>query len=162
MAQPISYRVRFRLPARIRTSIRPLPDFRPRLSLVDRIADMPGVVATEDSGSTVPRCVRVFLRPEVTSAKDRAPDRLFCEISLDGILVHGLKSWDKHQVLSRGWGRSKKRNVLLHLPRDETELDVCWLILQRAYDFLIHAPAVLETRLSFREELSRFSRATLH
>lgn len=56
----------------------------------------------------------------------------FCRIDNSGIVVQGLDEWDKHQVLRGGWGRLGRGYVLLHLPRDDEELEVCWNLLQRA------------------------------
>jgi len=155
MALPFAGRVRFRLPSRIRNSTRSLPGIRLRLVLADRIADMPGVTMIRNSGDTGAHDFRFLLRAGAGSAIDRTPDRMFCQVRLDGIVVHGLMPWDIHRVLSRGWGRSCGRDVMLHLPRHKGELDVCWLIVQRAYDCLCRSPAASGTRFSMPEGVHR-------
>ena len=87
---------------------------------------------------------------------------LFCSNGSDGIFVHGLTDWDRHQVGLRGWGRLKGHGVLLHLPRDSDELEVCWNLLRRAYESLRADLARLgPTRPVWPYDMPRFSRTAL-
>jgi hypothetical protein len=61
-------------------------------------------------------------------------------IGYNGISLPGLTDPERHQVLSRGWGRLDRQRVLLYLPRDESELAICWSILYRAYNSIINSP----------------------
>lgn len=130
-------RARLKLPTRIRSAVESSQGFAPRLSLADRIAGLQGVNVTEGDCDAGLYAVRVVLTAPMDAKL--APEKLtlFAEISRDGIVLHGLSGWDKHQVLSSGWGKLRKRHVVLYLPRDERELEVCWTILQRAYDCLL-------------------------
>ena len=128
--------IRFKLPTRIRSLMKLVDGFTPRLLLADRIAAMPGVTVIDNDSDKGPMVVRVMLTRSADSSHTTAGEQPFAEISRDGIVVYGLRSWDKHQVLCRGWGKLRNRGVLLFLPRDERELEICWSILSRAYDHL--------------------------
>ena len=66
--------------------------------------------------------------------------RALCRIGSEGISVEGLSDKERHQVLSRGWGRLEKRRVRLFPPRDDEELEICWSILCQAYHSILSAP----------------------
>ncbi len=128
---------RFHLPTRIRTKQAPVDNISPRLELADRIAGLPGIQTVEDNSATLPCCVDVYLGAPAVSLRKQRPAMLLCRISHDGVAVHGLSDRDRHQVLSRGWGWLKENRVVLFLPRDSEDLEVCWEIVQHAYYSLI-------------------------
>lgn len=152
---------RFSLPTRIRSTVESADSFTPRLQLADRIAGLPGIAVIDSDGDKGPFVVKLLLATPGGSPGARAEQRPFAEISRDGIAVYGLRSWDKHQLLSRGWGRLQKHNVLLFLPRDERELDICWSIIQRAYESLTDLSAVRSARARFLADLPRPVRPSL-
>ena len=127
---------RFKLPTRIRSTFGTADEFGVRLLLADRIATLPGVTVVDDKCGNGSLFVRILLAPNCIRNSEAAAGLSFAEISRDGILVYGLRSRDKHQVLSRGWGKLQNRNMLIYLPRDQRELEVCWSILNRAFDHL--------------------------
>lgn len=86
-----------------------------------------------------------------------------CSVGGDTISVWGLDPVSRHQVLSRGWGKLGRQEVLLFLPRDEEELEICWSILSYAYLTAAHADSRPPfARMSpWSSDLPRFSRTTL-
>lgn len=128
---------RFSLPNRIRTALKPADNFTPRLSLADRIAELPGVAVVESDRDAAPYTVRVMLERQSNAAAAPVEQIQFADISREGIVVRGLSSWDKHKALSSGWGKLRERDLLIFLPRDDRELEVCWTIIKRAYDYLV-------------------------
>ena len=162
MAVPAKERPRFVLPTRIRIKHAPGESLWARLALADRIAQLPGVQTVEPDVPGLPVCVDIMISRSNTSSRKCCPPQLLCSISRDGIAVYGLQSWDKHQVLSRGWGQLKKDHVLLRLPRDEGELDVCWDILQRANHTLLEVLAGAKpVRIAWNDDLPKMSRTNL-
>ena len=152
---------RLTLPTRIRAKSAGPDSLRARLELADLIAALPGV-STEDHAATVPRSVDVFLRMPCASARGPSPEVLLCTISSDGIWVYGLNDGDRHQILLRRWGRLQANGVLLFLPRDDEELEVCWMILQRAYRRLDEfSTRARSGRAAWSGDLPRFSRTSL-
>lgn len=152
---------RLRLPNRIQTKPAGPDSLSARLQLADRIADLPGVRA-EDHDATLPCSVEVFLSKAADPSRRRDPDILLCTISNEGIWVYGLDDWDRHQILLHRWGKLRSSGVLLYLPRDGDELEICWLILQRAHRRL----ADLSNRNRSLQapgngDLPRFSRTSL-
>jgi hypothetical protein len=158
---------RFRLPARIRASSAPQDEFSCRLALADRIAALPGIVTEDDPCDALPNRASVYLQLASPQFANRTPRRhlqrtLLCTISCGGVELFGLDTWGKHQVLSGGWGSLQRDYVLLYLPRDEQELDVCWNILRRTYQNLSTPsarPAL--AHLASIPARPRFSRTTL-
>lgn len=137
MPKPSQRRIRFKLPTRIRTARGFSRGFSPRPSLEDRIAKLPGVNVADcetDKGSDIVRVNLTLPADGETASHDHEP---FADIGRDGVAVHGLGRAEKHQILSRGWGKLRKRDVLIYLPRDERELEICWSIIRRAYDRLL-------------------------
>ena len=152
---------RFNLPARIRSKGDCPDSMSVRMALADRIADLPGIV-TEEHDATLPCSVAVYLRAPCGSVHKLRPGVLLCNIGKDGVEVFGLSAWDRHQVALRGWGRLRGQGVLLHLPRDNEELDICWALLQRAYRSLTDVSAALRpVRAVWPYDLPRFSRTAL-
>lgn len=152
------------LPARVRAGKAPADDFSSsRLTLADRIAELPGIRTVEQATDALPCCVDVYLGQHVGTAGNKKPPVLLCSISRDGIAIQGMTDWAKYQVLCKGWGKLHRDRVLIHLPRDSAELEVCWSILQQAYRFLTKAsdPAPT-TRMISPWELPRFSRTPHH
>ena len=137
---------RFKLPTRIRSAVGTADEFGARLLLADRVAALPGVTVVDNKCNNGSLFVRLLLAPNCMRNFEAAVGLSFAEISRDGIFVCGLRSWDRHQVLSRGWGKLQNRNMLIFLPRDERELEVCWSILGRAFDHLT-AEAESQSRL---------------
>jgi len=153
--------IRFNLPTRIRSK-KPAPEsLSARLALAERIAELPGT-RTEDHEVTLPCGVDVFLRAPTAAPRKLRPDILLCQVGSDGIRVHGLSAWERHQVVLRGWGRLSHSGVLLHLPRDLNELEVCWEVVLRAYNALTTAaPEARPVRTVRHMDMPRFSRTTL-
>lgn len=162
MTIPNSESARFVLPTRIRSKLGPDTGYAARDRLVDRIAQLPGMHTLDDPLEPSPCTVGVYLRP--VSGKRRTPPTafLFCKIRSTGISVEGLDNSERHQVLSRGWGRLENRSIQLFLPRDDDEFDVCWNIVYRAYRNISNPPA--RTLFAARPplaELPEFSRTIL-
>lgn len=161
MAIAARERDRFLLPARVRAKKVPEDGFSCRLALADRIAELPGIHTVDQSHDTLPCTVHVHLGNPLRVARNQQAPRLLCSISRDGIGVHGLADWEKYQVLCRAWGKLQIDCVLIHLPRDGGELEVCWNIIQRAYRALTEASdEVSIRRMTSPWDLPRFSRTT--
>jgi hypothetical protein len=162
MATPVQETGRMHLPARIRLRTTPENGFSSRLALAHRIAELPDTQTVENGADTLPCCVEVYLRRQPESLRKQQAPLLLCSISSAGVVIRGLCNRDKHQVLSRGWGKLERDHVLIFLPRDEMELEVCWSILQRAYDSLsvasVRTPLM---RTASTWDLPRFSRTPL-
>ena len=162
MATPAHELEHYHLPARIRAGKVSADGFSCRLVLADRIADLPGIDVVEESGDTLPRRVRVYLRARSTSLRKQQQALPFCTRSRDRITIHGLSEWDRHQVLRGGWGKLRQDHVSLFLPRNTEELEVCWDVLQRAFSNLSTALAKAPlVRQASWLDLPRFSRTTL-
>ena len=134
---------RFSLPARIRTGKANSNEFATKLALIDRIADLRGI-ETVERNDDVPSHVDVYLsRHSTVTARKRSSPPLLCSLNSKGLTIDGLDNWARHQVVSNGWGKLMSNSVLVFLPRDDYELEVCWSIVQRAYDnqFDSSAPA---------------------
>ena len=134
-----------------------------RLSLADRIADLPDVrVVDHEPPESGEIRVDVYLG-RLESVLRRQPEpTMFCSISADGILVHGLADVDRHQVLSRWWGRLHGQGVLLYRLREGEELEIVWRILGRAYAALVTTAITgRRPRRALVYELPRFSRTNL-
>lgn len=138
MARLSHQRDRFKLPTRIRSRKNDAGGIPLRLALIDRIADLSGIETVERRDDTLPRQVDVYLRHDSTDrGRKPRPAPLLCSLNRNGVLVGGLDPWAKHQVVSHGWGKLTLNQVLIFLPRNNTELDVVWKIFRRAYDNLI-------------------------
>jgi hypothetical protein len=124
------------LPARIQLTGSLTNSLQPRLSLVDRIAELPYIVTVENDTDTLHFNVSVYLQQVTASLKKRPEPVRFCKIDHAGIDIFGLDDTDKQQVLSSGWCRTRASHVLMYLPRDDAEVEICWNILMRAYDQL--------------------------
>lgn len=163
MAEPALESTRFQLPVRIRSSKATADDLDPRLALAERLSELPDLTAAEATDTTVPWSVDMHLQVRTASPRERQPAPLFCSIYPDGIIVHGLNDRDRYQILVRGWGRLARDSVILHMPRDAGELEVCCEILYRAYRSLIQssAHALPKRRNAWSDTLPRFSRTTL-
>ncbi len=162
MGTPAQGAKRYHLPARIRAEKVPENGFSCRLALADRIADLPGIHAEEKSGDTLPGRVDVYFQPFSYPVRKQQEPILLCSIGRDGVVVHGLSEWDKHQVLRGGWGTLERDHVLILLPRDFEELEVCWDLIHRAYSSLSDASVQASlVRSSAAGRLPRFSRTTL-
>jgi hypothetical protein len=153
---------RFCLPLRIRTRLGPDPAYSARFELTDRISELASVQVIDDDFEPVPRSVAVYVRNRERSPQQRPSAVRFCKIDSSGISVAGLSDAERHQVLSRGWGRLEKRRIRLFMPRDDAELKVCWAILCRAYDSIINSPAnLLAVPRASANELPEISRTSL-
>ena len=154
-------RSRLKLPTRIRSAVESSHEFAPRLNLADRIAALPGVSVTEADCDAGLYAVQLVLITPSDANLTSEKSTLFAEIGRDGIVLHGLSGWDKHQVLSSGWGKLRKRHVLLYLPRDERELEVGWTILRRAYDCLLDLSTDPSRHNIYIADMPRFVRPSL-
>jgi hypothetical protein len=161
MAAVASEFPRFDLPSRIRKRGACPDSLSACVALAERISDLPGTV-TEDHGTTLPCSIDVYLSMPGGGGRKRKPDLLLCNIGKDGVFLHGLSAWDRHLVALRGWGHLKGQGVLLHLPRDNEELEICWSLLRRAYGLLSDAAAgARPVRAVWQDGLPRFSRTAL-
>jgi len=127
----------------------------PQLTLAERIAGLPGIEIVRQTDDGLAAEVAIYVLDGTT-----AEARLLCNLQTEGITVHGLDDWDRHQVVSRGWGKLTRDCVLLFIPRDDSEIDVCWDILKRAGNRLSHSSAVRTRRVS-AWGLPSYSRTTL-
>lgn len=150
---------RLRLPARIRVKRVPGDDLPTLLTLADRIAGLPGIRTLDDVDDRLTGNITLTLEPG--AAADEAA-LLLCRFSREGLAVYGLSDWDRHQVLRCGWGRLARDHVLLHLPRDEQELDVCWQIVEHAFiASTLNRTGSRRGRAASPWDLPRFSRTSL-
>ncbi|HSG58971.1 MAG TPA: hypothetical protein VLA06_05540 [Woeseiaceae bacterium] len=163
MAEPALESTQFHLPVRIRSRRASADDLNIRLALAEHLSELPELTTVEAADATVPWSVDMYLQIRAPSPRERQPAPLFCRINHNGIGVHGLIDRDRYQVLVRGWGRLARDSVILYMPRDVGELDVCWEILQRAYRSLIQSSAQDSPmrRSAWSDKLPRFSRTTL-
>jgi len=145
---------RFQLPTRIRSKKDPDDRLTHGMTLAERFATQPGIeIVSRNAQAETPQFA-AYLTSDIGQT-------LLCSFQRSGIAVHGLNNWDRHQVVSRGWGRLLPDRVLLFLPRDDSELDVCWDILQRASNRLAQ-PSVIPARRSVSSwDLPSYSRTTL-
>jgi len=154
---------RFSLPARIRTGKAYPNEFATKLALIDRIADLPGIETVERNGDTVPSHVDVYLtRHSTIPVRKRLLPPLLCSLNSKGLTIEDLDDWARHKVVTSGWGKLIYNSVLVFLPRDYDELEVCWSIVQRAYGNLFDALAPEPgTQVVSTWEWPKFSRTTL-
>ena len=150
------------LPARIRGRKASEDDFSCRIALAERLAGLAGIRTIEDGSSPMPGRVDVILQAPDSLVRRPHEAILLCRIGRDGIAIFGLNEWDRHQVLRGGWGRLVSDHVVMHLPRDFEELEVCWGVLQRAYRYLSDLSAQgRPARKTPPCNLPRFSRTSL-
>ena len=162
MATPAHQLSRFQLPARIRASKPGSEMLKQRLPVVDRIAELPGIEVVEYDGDTLPRQTNVYLHGVCARRSIRNPrSLLLCDVGVGGIAVCGLDNWAKHQVVMRGWGRLVNDRVLLHLPRDDNEIEICWSILRQAYSSLFDPSACSPANKRSTWDMPKYSRTTL-
>ncbi|MDX1498289.1 MAG: hypothetical protein R3176_00225 [Woeseiaceae bacterium] len=159
MPRPPTAPARLRLPARIRVRRTPEEELDVLLAFADRIGGLPGIRTLDDSDDRLTGSVVLVLDP-LSATDSTAP--LLCRISREGLAVYGLSDWDRHQVLLSGWGRLSQDHVLLHLPRDQRELDVCWRIVEHAFIASTLKPhGSRAARAASPWDLPRFSRTSL-
>ena len=152
----------YHLPARIRVKKAPEEGFSAQMALIGRIADLPGTHSVEAESAAIPHEVDVYVQASNTSVRRQHQAFLLCTIGRDGIAIRGLNEWDRHQVLRGGWGRLVRDHVVMHLPRNFEELEVCWGVLQRAYRYLSDLSAQgRPVRKTLPRDLPRFSRTSL-
>ncbi|HEY5643847.1 MAG TPA: hypothetical protein VIS31_13350 [Woeseiaceae bacterium] len=152
MATPETKPARFQLPTRIRSKKE--PRVTPSLTFADRVASLPGIEIKAPAADGAPAEISIYL-----NSGDQPT--LLCSLLSTGIAVHGLDNWDRHQVVSRGWGRLVQNRVMLFLPRDDGELDVCWDILKRATTRLAQPSAVPARHSLSVWDMPSYSRTTL-
>lgn len=162
MASLLQDEMKFQLPARIRGQCVSQEGCLARLLLADRIAELPGIETVENDPARLPSSITIHLVSDTAQARKQKPPVLFCRISKEGINLQGLSDRDRYQVLARGWGTLAQDNVLVYLPQDKHELEVCWSILQHAYNTLLGMPLKSSPRQNAAiSELPQFSRTTL-
>ena len=162
MSSLVTDRARFRLPVRIRSKRAPDIGYSARFKLADRLSGLAHVETVEEPSDSLPAPVHVMLQPDVPTERKRHAPRRWCSISRDGITIRGLSDADRYRVISRGWGKLNGNDVLLHLPKDDDEMEVCWSIVHRAYCSMIDPPAgTLAETGSQRRELPEHSRTIL-
>lgn len=154
---------RLELRTRVQTRVADGDGFSCRIALADRIATLPNIRVVEASPDALPCRVDVYLHRKHTSAHKQQMPVLFCSISRDGVAVYGLSNGERHQVLCHRWGWLERDRVVVFLPRDDEELEVCWAILQRAYGCLSETSAQSpRLRMSVPQwDLPRYSRTKL-
>jgi len=161
-ATPASETDRLRLPPRPRINLGPDGNGAARYRLAERIAGLPRVHTVEEPDGILPGKVAVYVHAAGAARRQHESPISFCDITSSGISLEGLDDAERHQVLSRGWGRLENHRMQLFLPRNDGELDVCWRILYRAYCSLINSPAARPlARRAPPAELPEFSRTTL-
>lgn len=154
---------RFILPVRVQARQARDDSLAARLALADRIADLPGIHATDHDPNGGSWSVDVFVTQGAPSIRKQRPAKLLCRIGHDGIVAFGLSNADRHQVLSRGWGRPHGDGVMLFLPRDEDELEMAWDILFRAYETMMcESAAAIPVRTAWFDGMPSFSRTNLN
>lgn len=163
MAMHVERAPRLLLPQRVQVR-RPLSDtVLPRIELAERIADFANIVTVDDTSGTCPGGVELFFTPPVGLSRKRPEPRRFCRIDNSGIRIPLISDWDKYQLISRRWGILDQDEVLLFLPRSSHEVNICWTILSRAYDFLTEEGAAdRQTRSATMWNLPHYSRSRFH
>ena len=163
MEKPALDSTPFQLPVRIRSRKASADALGLRLALAQRLSELSDVTVIESADATVPWSMDAHLQVPILGGGERHLAPPLCSIHEDGIGVCGLSDRDRYQVLARGWGRLTRKSVVLHLPRDAGELDVCWEILQRAYRSLIQpsARSSIMRPMARVDNLPSFSRTTL-
>lgn len=157
--QDVNYLI---LPIRSRIMQAPDSNILTKLSLADRIAGLADVHVVDHEPAGGQLRVDVYLGKREAVQRKQPEPTMFCSIGADGIVVHGLADVDRHQVLSRRWGRLHGQGVLLYMPRDADELDIVWRILERACAALVTAAVTGRSpRRALVYELPRFSRTNL-
>ncbi len=152
----------FEVPARIRDERSPADGHEARLLLADRIAGLPNIRTVDNGPEALPSSVTVYLSNEHGPARKRTPPVTLCVIRRDGLTLHGLGPEERRHLLSRGWGTVDRDRLQLFLPRDEQEVEVCWMILQHAHCALLNLSASSPgLRHAFHGGLPKFSRTTL-
>ena len=150
------------LPIRSRTTQAHDSNILAKLSLADRIADLPGVCVVDHEPDSGERHVDVFLATHATALRKQRRPTMLCVIDATGIVVHALTDADRYQAVSRRWGRLHGQEIYLFMPRDNEELEVVWQILLRSYSALVNAkPFEPTSRPAIFDELPRFSRTNL-
>jgi hypothetical protein len=136
MATAADHVRRLLLPTRIGDGNSPSEGCLPRLALAARIAELPGILTVDKVVDQTHFSVNVYLQPEPGSAKKPLVPVRFCSINNDGIEIFGLGDIDKLAIVTNGWGQLQAKRVLVHLPRDKSEVEACWQILTFAYERL--------------------------
>ena len=131
-----------KLPKRIRTIRGPNTEYAARFALADRIAELPSAQVVEDGPHPLPGSISVYLQLDNRPARKRSPAVLFCRVDHTGISVEGLSDSERNHILCRGWGTLEYHRIKLFLPRDDSEVEICWSILYRAHATLINSPLV--------------------
>ena len=154
---------RFALPIRIRSKPGRGTGDGAQARLAGRIAALPGVQTIEDTVAQPPCIVGIYRRPSPLNLRRHPPPAVrFCRISASGVMVEGLSDFERYQALARGWGRLDSRSILLFLPRDDDEFEVCCYILRQAYRSISRPPAMIPSAARPPlPELPEFSRTTL-
>ena len=150
------------LPSRINSLTQGMDTSLARLLLADRLVELPDIVTIERDADAGHFSVDLFLSQPKTNTKKPLPKIPFCGIDRDGIEVFGLSDADRHYLLSKGWARHRSVGLFLHLPRNEDEVDCCWLILSRAYQLLKERSGnIRAVRSVWSWSLPSFSRTNL-
>jgi hypothetical protein len=163
MAMHVEPTARLLLPTRIRTKVPQAGALTPRIALAERLADLKDIVTADDDSGTCTGGVDLYLtQPSIPARKQLGPWRL-CNIDADGLRIFCMSDWDKYQVIARHWGHLQDGHVFVAMPRDDSEVEVCWNILARAYNYLAEVVAdVRHKRLATTWNLPHFSRSNFH
>ncbi|NIL93654.1 MAG: hypothetical protein GTO71_04275 [Woeseiaceae bacterium] len=153
---------RLHLPGRIRSKRSAADGSVYSLALAKRLGGQPRIAVGVASDGSMPQTFRIHLASPSRESISGDAGTLICQLSRDGFTVYGLSDADRHQVLRTGWGRLQHDHVVLHVPRDEEELDICWLIIEQAFQALAVTPADFRgMRSTAPWDLPRFSRTPL-
>jgi hypothetical protein len=163
MAMHVEQTARLLLPTRIRTKPPQADALTPRIALAERLADLKDIVTVDNGSGTCPGGVDLLLsRPAMPAENQLGPWRL-CSIDAGGLRIFCMSDWDKYQVIARRWGNLQDGHVFVAMPRDDNEVEVCWDILRRAYNYLAEVVAdVRHKRLATTWNLPHFSRSNFH
>ncbi len=153
---------RLHLPARIRSKRSVADELAFRLALAERLGGLPSIEAGVAPDGSMPQTFRFRIATPSRESISSDAGTLICQLSQDGFAVYGLSDSDRHQVLRTGWGRLQHDHVVLHAPRDEEELDICWHIIEQAVQTLAVTPSDFRgLRSTAPWDLPRFSRTPL-
>lgn len=153
MATPAFDLVRLQLPTRIRASTAANNGIAYRYLLADRSTALPNIKIVRDNASGLPCDVSLYLQE---------PEILLGHFGAGGIRLRGLSDADRHRLVAKGWARLTADGVIIFLPRNDRELEICWNIVFHAYSSITESSArVPRVQSSKYGNTPRFSRTSL-
>lgn len=154
---------RFQLPARAGTKPYASNELPTRLSLIDRIANLKEIETIRSSNNAATCQLDVYVRPNLSASlrELKAPQFLY-SVNCNKVTINGLDHRTRQQVLDHGWGEILSGRLVIHMPRDNEELDIVWGLLLRAYNLIsIYSAQEAGTPMVPNWGLPRFSRTSL-